>query len=220
MRSSPCIKSFFSLDKSQESSQRAFPFPLIPFSFLSVIIFCLPFTHFTPALLLIFELLRLIPSLTAWIIPFLSLGKSLCQSLAQLIPTFWVFTHVSLFQWILPWSPSMKLQPSSLLNILSLWLICLLSFYHRLHMRNTYFAYFLLSTLEFKMHKNKDLCFKKNYLFFTVLGLHCCTGFCLVAASWGYTLSCVWVSHCRGVSCCRSQAFWGTGFSSRGMWIQ
>ena len=36
--------------------------------------------------------------------------------------------------------------------------------------------------------------------FLAVLGLHCCTGFSLVAES-----SYAWVSHCGGFSCCRAQ---------------
>ena len=52
----------------------------------------------------------------------------------------------------------------------------------------------------------KSLIFKKNYYFLAVLGLHCCTGFSLVATSrgGGYSLGCGgWASHCSGFSCCR-----------------
>ena len=34
------------------------------------------------------------------------------------------------------------------------------------------------------------------YLFFTVLGLHSCTGSCLVAGSGGYSSCSTWASHC------------------------
>ena len=69
----------------------------------------------------------------------------------------------------------------------------------------------------------------KFILFLTILGLHCCTGFSLVAVSWGYSLvvvACVaQASHCGGFSCCGTRAL-GTrasvvavdGLSSCGAW--
>ena len=47
-----------------------------------------------------------------------------------------------------------------------------------------------------------------NYLL-AVLGLHCCSGFSLVAASWNYSLAVV-----RGFSCCRAWPLGCMGFSS------
>ena len=52
--------------------------------------------------------------------------------------------------------------------------------------------------------------FLKNiYLILTVLGLHCCMGFSLVAANGGLLSSCsTQGSYCSGFSCCRA---WGLG---------
>ena len=59
---------------------------------------------------------------------------------------------------------------------------------------------------------------KSFYLFLAVLGLCCCTGFSVVAAS---VSSCsVQASHCTGFSCCRAWAPGSLGFRSCGMWAQ
>ena len=45
------------------------------------------------------------------------------------------------------------------------------------------------------------------YLFFTVLGLHCCTQAFCSCGKWGLLSSCgVQASHCSGFSCCKVQA--------------
>ena len=51
--------------------------------------------------------------------------------------------------------------------------------------------------------------FKNNfiYLFMTVLGVCCCTGFFSSCGEWGLLSSChEWASHCGGFSCCRTKA--------------
>ena len=51
-------------------------------------------------------------------------------------------------------------------------------------------------------------------LFFTVLDLHCCMGFSLVAASSSYSSCDVQAFHCGAFSCCRAPSMEITGFSS------
>ena len=58
------------------------------------------------------------------------------------------------------------------------------------------------------------------YLFLTVLGRHCSTGFSLVAGKQGLLSSCgAPASHRGGFSCCRAQALGLRGFSSCGTWV-
>ena len=48
----------------------------------------------------------------------------------------------------------------------------------------------------------KKMSFNFIYLFLAVLVLHCCTDFCLVVATRGYSRVCSpWMSHCSGFSC-------------------
>ena len=84
----------------------------------------------------------------------------------------------------------------------------------------SYFGIFqFLITMKMQISRS-ELCsymnfFFKVYLFWVVLGLHCCSGSSLVAVSRGY--SSLW---CPGFSCCGAQALgstgsvvWCTGFS-------
>ena len=52
------------------------------------------------------------------------------------------------------------------------------------------------------------------YLFLAGLGLNCCLGFSLVAASRGYSSYGTWASHCRGFSFCGAQGLGCVSFSS------
>ena len=62
-----------------------------------------------------------------------------------------------------------------------------------------------------------DCCFLYAEFLFLYLGLCCCAGFSLVAAS-GVTVHCgAWASHCIGFSYCRAWALGYSGFSSCGM---
>ena len=53
-----------------------------------------------------------------------------------------------------------------------------------------------------------------------VLGLRCCTGFCLVAASRATVQLQYGASHCRGFSCCRASAPGHVGFHGCHTWAQ
>ena len=59
-------------------------------------------------------------------------------------------------------------------------------------------------------------------MFWTVLGLHCCTGFSLVVPSGGYSLLGVPRGLLLTVAslCCTAQALGCPGFSSGDMWAQ
>ena len=52
----------------------------------------------------------------------------------------------------------------------------------------------------------------KLIIFLAVLGLYCCTGFCLVAVNRGYSSCGVRASHWCGFSCCRAPALGHLGF--------
>ena len=62
---------------------------------------------------------------------------------------------------------------------------------------------------------------EQHSLFMAVLGLHCCTGFSQVAASWACSPAAVhWFLICRGFCCCRSWAVGHKSFSICGPWAQ
>ena len=77
----------------------------------------------------------------------------------------------------------------------------------------------LLKTIVFQ---NRHLLLKNNfiYLFMRVLGLHCCSGFSLVAASRGDSVCGVWVSHGCGFFCYGTRALGPSDFSRCGTWTQ
>ena len=52
--------------------------------------------------------------------------------------------------------------------------------------------------------------YENFYSFFAALGLCCCMGFSLVASS------CLWVSHCGGLSCCGARGLGSASFSGFG----
>ena len=76
-----------------------------------------------------------------------------------------------------------------------------------------YFSYFS-SVLKFwYILKNNFI-----YLFLAVMGLCCCLGFYLVAASRGHCPAVTrGASHCRGFSCCRARVLVCRGFRSCGI---
>ena len=87
------------------------------------------------------------------------------------------------------------------------WLLLMVKICGGLEILNMYFWKYLLE--EFR-----DLTFFICYYLFICFWLYCCTGFSLVAVSWGYPL----IAIDEGFSCCRAQAVGLTGFSSCCSW--
>ena len=83
--------------------------------------------------------------------------------------------------------------------------------HHSIH-QNYVFIYFYKSPPSF---------FHNFIHLLAMLGLCCCPGFPLVAASRRLLSSCgAWASHCGGFSYCRAQSLGHSGFSSCHTWAQ
>ena len=81
---------------------------------------------------------------------------------------------------------------------------------------------YLVFNFVFKLHVHiLSVFFKKEFYFFlAMLGLHCCIGLSLIAASRRLFLIAVkQTSHCTGFCCCRAWALRHAGFNICSRWF-